>query len=75
MRTGALTGVAVLLVAGSLAAAADTVDVRLVQALRLTPVAAAPPPPLALRRLSDNRTVTLGDLRGRPLLLYFWATW
>ena len=75
MRARMVAGVAVLLLAGSLATAADIVDVRLVQALRLTPVAGAAPPPLGLQRLADRRTIALGDLRGRPLLLYFWATW
>jgi hypothetical protein len=78
MRARALTaGVAVLLLAGLLAAAAGApldFDVQLVHALGLTPITATPPP-LALRRLSDNRTVALGELRGRPVLLYFWATW
>jgi cytochrome oxidase Cu insertion factor (SCO1/SenC/PrrC family) len=67
--------VAVLLVVGSLAADAGTaVDSQLVNALRLTPMAATPPP-LALTRLEDGRAMTLEDLRGRPVLLYFWATW
>lgn len=77
MRARALTaGVAVLLLAGSLAAAAGApLDLQLVHALRLTPIAATPPPPLALQRVQDGRTVALGELRGRPVLLYFWATW
>ena len=76
MRARALTaGVAVLLLAGVLAAhAGGPLDDRLVQGLQLTPTSATPPP-LALRRLEDGRTIALGDLRGRPVLLYFWATW
>jgi cytochrome oxidase Cu insertion factor (SCO1/SenC/PrrC family) len=76
MRARVLTaGVAVLLVVGSLAAHADApIDRHLVTALRLTPLAVTPPP-LALQRMEDGRTVTLGELRGRPVLLYFWATW
>ena len=76
MRARALTaGVAVLLLVGSLAAHADApIDRQLVTALRLTPLAATPPP-LALPRMEDGRRVALGELRGRPVLLYFWATW
>jgi cytochrome oxidase Cu insertion factor (SCO1/SenC/PrrC family) len=68
-----IAGVAVvLLLASSLAARAD--DRHLVTALGLTPVSAAPPP-LSLPRLEDGRSVRLADLRGRPVLLYFFATW
>ena len=76
MRARALTaGLAGLLLAGSVAAQADApIDTRLVLALRLTPVSATPPA-LAMRRLADGRTAALGELRGRPVLLYFWATW
>jgi hypothetical protein len=76
MRARGLTaGIAVLLLAGSLAAHAGApIDARLVTALGLTPISSAPPP-LALQRLGDGRTVALGELRGSPVLLYFWATW
>jgi hypothetical protein len=74
MRAGAL-GVAITLLAGALTAyAGGVVDVRLLQALQLVPLSAAPPP-LALPRVDDGRTLTLAELRGRPVLLYFWATW
>ena len=75
MRTRGLIGV--VLLAGLLAwliAHADGPDREVLEGLRLIPVATATPP-LALKRLDDGRTVTLADLRGRPVLLYFWATW
>jgi cytochrome oxidase Cu insertion factor (SCO1/SenC/PrrC family) len=42
--------------------------------LSLIPLDGRAPPPLALRTL-DGREVSLAGLRGRPALLYFWATW
>ena len=75
MRAGAVSAVLLMLVlAGGAAGRAEAVDVGLIHAMRLTPVGSAAPPPLALVRV-DGRTLTLGDLRGRPVLLYFWATW
>ncbi len=75
MRARALAAAALLLLGGSLAAhAGASVDIWRIMALRLVPVA-GPPPPLSLKRLDDGRTLTLGDLAGRPVLLYFWATW
>lgn len=75
MRARALIAGVALLLGGSLGVHAGApLDAQLVRGLRLTPVAAIPPP-LALRRVEDGRTVTLGELRGRPALLYFWATW
>jgi cytochrome oxidase Cu insertion factor (SCO1/SenC/PrrC family) len=47
----------------------------LVAALNLVPLHGAVPAPLALERLADGQTVALPALRGRPVLVYFWATW
>jgi cytochrome oxidase Cu insertion factor (SCO1/SenC/PrrC family) len=74
-RRAGLLAVLTFVLTVSLAAHAEgPVDRRLVQALRLTPFAATPPA-LALQRLEDGRTVGLEQFRGRPVLLYFWATW
>jgi hypothetical protein len=47
----------------------------LVAGLNLVPLHGAAPPPLALERLADGKIVALPFLRGRPVLVYFWATW
>jgi thiol-disulfide isomerase/thioredoxin len=76
MRARALSVVVVgVLLAAFLVAHADGVGRELLEGLQLTPPVAAVPPPLALKRLDNGRTQTLSDLRGRPVLLYFWATW
>ena len=46
----------------------------LVMDLGLVPLDGQAPAPFALESL-DGRRVALADLRGRPALLYFWATW
>ena len=46
-----------------------------VAALNLIPLHGAPAEPLALERLADGKVVALPSLRGRPVLVYFWATW
>ena len=75
MRARALiVGVVLLALVGPPALDAAATDEALFRALNLTRVVNAPPP-LALQRLEDRRTLTLGDLRGRPVLVYFWATW
>jgi len=53
--------------------AADTIDDLLFD-LQLVPLAGRTPPPLSLESLGGD-TVTLAGLRGRPVLLYFWASW
>jgi cytochrome oxidase Cu insertion factor (SCO1/SenC/PrrC family) len=42
--------------------------------LQLVPLEGQAPKPFALTSL-DGRRVALGDYAGRPVLLYFWATW
>ena len=54
---------------------ADGLARELLDALRLTPPVASTAPPLSLTRVDNGRTQTLSELRGRPVLLYFWATW
>jgi thiol-disulfide isomerase/thioredoxin len=41
---------------------------------RLEPFPHSPPPPFTLANL-DGATVVLGDLRGSPVLVHFFATW
>ena len=67
------TALALVVVAVAPAAGA-TVD-ELASALNLVPLHGAPPPALALERLADGKTVALPSLQGRPVLIYFWATW
>jgi cytochrome oxidase Cu insertion factor (SCO1/SenC/PrrC family) len=43
--------------------------------LQLVPLGGQASPPLELERFSDGRKVTLAEHRGRPVILYFWATW
>jgi hypothetical protein len=74
MRTRALIGLLGALMMVASLAHADGLSHELLEGLRLIPVGTAPPA-LALKRLDDGRTLTLTDLRGRPVLLYFWATW
>jgi len=68
---------AALAVAVVLAAASVTGAPRddLVGDLNLAPLGGAAPPPLALERLADGKKVALAELRGRPVIVYFWATW
>jgi cytochrome oxidase Cu insertion factor (SCO1/SenC/PrrC family) len=77
MRGRPLIGVVVgvIMLAGSVAARADDLGRELLEGLRLNLPVATAAPPLALKRLDSGRTLTLQDLRGRPVLLYFWATW
>jgi AhpC/TSA family protein len=42
--------------------------------LHIVPLDAEPAPAFTLESLAGER-VSLSDLRGRAVLLYFWATW
>ena len=71
-----MRSLAAALVAALLAAVpvqASSLD-ELAAGLRLSRLGAVAPP-LALPRLADGRKVTLPELRGRPVIIYFWATW
>ena len=72
MRAPFAVALALLVLASS--AGAATLE-ELGAALNLAPMHGAAPPPLALERLVDSKVVSLAFLRGRPVLVYFWATW
>jgi hypothetical protein len=55
------------------AAAAAPID-GLLADLQIVPLGGQTPPPLVGEGL-DGKRVSLADLRGRAVLLYFWATW
>jgi hypothetical protein len=65
-----------LLLAGAATpvAAADKVLDDLLFELQLVPLEGRPPA-FELERLGDGKKVTLAEHRGRPVMLYFWATW
>jgi hypothetical protein len=63
------------LLAAAPAVAADKVLDDLLFDLQLVPMTGQVPPPFELERLDDGKKTTLAEHRGRPVLLYFWATW
>lgn len=48
-----------------------TVDPKLVK----SPLLGKPAPGFAITRIGSGERLTLGDLRGKPLILNFWASW
>jgi cytochrome oxidase Cu insertion factor (SCO1/SenC/PrrC family) len=66
---------AFLLAGLSLAVPSLAADVdRLMQEFGVTPAGLKPAPAFSLTTL-EGKTAGLADHRGRPVLLYFWATW
>ena len=65
----------VVLVGPAPAADKDKVLGDLLSELQLIPLSGQASPEFELERLIDGKTVTLAELRGKPVLLYFWATW
>jgi len=62
--------------AGSLlAASSPAADLEaLMKEFRVAPSELKPAPEFSLKTL-DGKVTVLADHRGRPVLLYFWATW
>jgi len=63
----------VLVLAGSSVAAPRVLD-DLMMDLTIAPLDPQVPPALAVTSL-DGRRVTLADVTGKAVLVYFWATW
>jgi cytochrome oxidase Cu insertion factor (SCO1/SenC/PrrC family) len=77
-RTFTTAAALVLLVVAagpSPASAADKPLRNLLLELELVPLTGQDPTPFELERFADGKKVTLAELRGQIVLLYFWATW
>jgi cytochrome oxidase Cu insertion factor (SCO1/SenC/PrrC family) len=70
-----LVSILLLVAVSSPAAAADKPLGVLLSDLQLAPLGGQVPPPFELEQLADGKKIALGEHRGRPVLLYFWATW
>ena len=75
---GLATGLVLLAVVGAAAAAPavkDQVLDDLLFELQMVPLDGQPAPPFTLERVGDGKKISLAEHRGRPVLLYFWASW
>jgi cytochrome oxidase Cu insertion factor (SCO1/SenC/PrrC family) len=70
MRRTTIVGLALALLTASSAGAAPDFA-----ALKLSPYDAPKPAPAFTLADPDGRATTLGDLKGKVVLLFFWATW
>jgi cytochrome oxidase Cu insertion factor (SCO1/SenC/PrrC family) len=75
-RRAVLAGLAVSVLAAGLslgAAVGDDALDDLLTAFQLTPLADQKPTPFALDSI-DGKSISLADVRGRAVLLYFWES-
>ena len=63
-----------LVALGTAAAQGDRSLDAVVTDFQLVPMGNETPPPFTLDTL-DGKKLSPGDLKGRAVLLYFWATW
>ena len=75
MSTGGVWVGALLVACLAVSAGAQAADVEdLLFDLRLIPLDGETPPAFTLESL-DGKKVSLDEYRGKPVFLYFWATW
>ena len=72
---GAAPGLAAVAAAPPVGAAAGAGLEETLARLGMVPMDGRTPPAFALERLDGGRRTTLAEQRGRPVLLYFWASW
>ena len=65
---------AMMVALGVVPAWADGVLDAALAGFQLVPMGGERPPPFSLDTL-EGKTLSPGDLKGRAVLLYFWATW
>ncbi len=75
MSTGRVWVGALLVACLAVWAGAQAADLEdLLFDLQLIPLGGETPPAFTLESL-DGKKVSLGDYRGKPVFLYFWASW
>ena len=75
MSTGRVWVGALLVACLAVSVGAQAADVEdLLFDLQLIPLGGETPPAFTLESL-DGKKVSLSDYRGKPIFLYFWASW
>ena len=75
MSTGRVRVLALLVACLAFSAGAQAADLEdLLFDLQLIPLGGETPPAFTLESL-DGKKVSLSDYRGKPIFLYFWASW
>jgi len=75
ISTGRVRVLALLVACLAVSAGAQATDLEdLLFDLQLIPLGGETPPAFTLESL-DGKKVSLSDYRGKPVFLYFWASW